>query len=622
MKTYLRKVLAFFILTGLVSCEDFLDKSPDVETITEEEVFTNYFGLRRYAENMYNMLFHVNDVDGKHYTHALVFSDEAIPSYPRKQYENGMVGNYWYYIDAGSGNGRYEFTLPFEVGFQGIRIANVTIEQINTPTDITPEQQDLLLGQCYYVRAQCYFQILVRYGGMPYFRQSLDLSEYLGFDRLSYYETAVEIAKDCDMAFEKLPHKWDSDNTGRPIKAAALALKSRALLYAASQTYNKENDLAKWEEAAVAASECIDYIESGASYHQLIDASEAIQLDVASVDGADYFTASPEKLLSYREIFINHVLNEEIIFSSYKQKNDSWGSSIPGRIFFPKDYARAKACMGACPTQNAVDRFETQNGLSWEDDPSFDPQNPYVNRDPRFYNNILYNGVHWPNGATGDTMQLYNLDKDGNPTAKDRCYDRSDWPQSLTGYVARKFWPEGISEGQVAGQQDCIVPAVWFRVTEAYLNYAEAAYEASGRSNFDAKYPASSAYTAQSALNKVRNRVGMPNVHSNYLNHTDFIERIRNERGVEFMFEDGHRWWDIRRWHIAGDEDVRTTYMMDLIGTDDLAQYPTGFMFNRVKVASGQIYDVVKTFEERHYLYPLKPEDVAINDEFDQNPGW
>jgi hypothetical protein len=132
----------------------------------------------------------------------------------------------------------------------------------------------------------------------------------------------------------------------------------------------------------------------------------------------------------------------------------------------------------------------------------------------------------------------------------------------------------------------------------------------------DAKYPASAAYTALSAVNKIRNRVGMPDVHSTYLNNNDFIERIRNERAVEFVFEDGHRWWDIRRWHIAHEEDVRTVYIMNLTGTDDLVNYPTGFIF------SIEQHDPVKVFEERHYLYPLKPDDVAIHDEFDQNPGW
>jgi len=620
MKTYLKNILIFTLLLGSSSCEDFLDRAPDVETISGEEVFSTYYGLRRYAENMYNFIYHngatENAGNPKNYTNPLVFSDECIASYPRRQYDEANIGNYWYYIDQGSGNGRYEFTIAFEYGFQCIRIANVTIEQIDTPTDITQEQKDQLLGQCYFMRAMSYFEVLKRYGGMPYFRESLSLDEYLGFDRLSYYETALNIAEDCDLAFEKLPDVWDSNNTGRPIKAAALALKSRALLYAASQTVNTENDLSKWEDAAVAANDFIEYIESGASYHEMIDASEAIEIDVSSINGADYKKASPEKLESYREIFMDTVLNEEIIFSFYRQKNDPWQNTIPGRTFMTAEYARSKPCMGASPTQDVVDWYETQNGLFAEDDPSYDPQNPYINRDPRFYNNILYNGVHWPNGETGDTIELYYLDAAGGQTAKDRCYDRNALPQSLTGYIARKYWPEGISSKQAAGDVDCIVPAVWFRVSEAYLNYAEAAYEASGRSNIDAQYPASAGYTAKSAINKIRNRVGMPDVNALYLNNPDFIQKIRNERAVEMCFEDGHRWWDIRRWHIAHEEEVRTIHTMNLTGTNDLATYPTGFIF------SVEQYETVKVFEERHYFYPLKPEDVAIHDEFDQNPGW
>jgi len=622
MKAYLMKIFVIFLLFSMFSCEDFLDKAPDVETITEEEVFTTYSGLRRYAENMHNKLFNVNAVElcednsnGKHYNHPLVLSDEIISSFPRGQIENGLTGNYWYYVERSSSNGRFEFTIPWDWGWQGIRIANVTIEQIDTPKDITQKQKDQLLGQCYFVRAMCYFQILKRWGGMPYFREPLRLDEYLGYDRLSFWETAVNIAEDCDLAFEKLPPQWDIDNTGRPVKAAALALKSRVLLYGASQTYNRENDLAKWEEAAVAANELIAYIES-ADYHEMIDASGAINIDVGSIDGADYASAAPEELRPYREIFVDTILNNEIIYSYYRQRNHHWQYTMPGRTFMTKDYGRGKATLGAAPTQDLVDKFETQNGLFTGDDPSFNPQNPYINRDPRFYNNILFNGVHWPNGATGDTTQLYYLDKDGQESAKDRCYNRSDWPQSLTGYLARKLWPVGISAAVAGGQVDPAVPAVWYRVTEAYLNYAEAAYEASGRTNFDAKYPSSSSYTALSSINKVRNRVGMPDVNSQYLNHSDFIERIRNERAVEFCFEDGHRWFDMRRWHIAHELETRTIYTMYLEGTDNLAEHPTGFIFTREQ------FDLVRGFEEKHYFYPLKQEDVAIHDEFDQNPGW
>jgi starch-binding outer membrane protein, SusD/RagB family len=613
-----------FIIISLAilfsSCsESYLDKSEDVDTINEDEVFSTYYNMRHYADNMYNMIFNTNAIevvgDNKHYSHPIVFSDEGIASYPRTQYDAGIEGNYLYYTQKGSGNGLYEFTYPYEAGWQGIRIANVTLEKIDQPKDITDEQKAYLTGECAFVRAMCYFQILKRYGGMPYFRHSLNLTEYLGFDRLSYYETAKEIAADCDLAYEKLPHVWNSSNTGRPIKAAALALKSRVLLYAASPTYNTENDLTKWEEAAVAANELIEYIESDKSYHALIDASEAIELDVQSVDGEDYLKASPEKLKNYREIFMHHVLNSEIIFSYYRETNHYYNNTMPGRVFFTKDYLRNKFSMGACPTQDVVDWFETQNGLSPEDDPAFNAQNPYVNRDPRFYNDILYNGVTWPNGKEGDVVETYATGSDGS-AGKDFMVNSSDWPNSHTGYMARKFWPEGISGSTSAGKVPFIVPAVWFRVSEAYLSYAEAAYEASGRTNFDAKYPAGAVYTAKSAINKIRNRVGMPDINARYLNNTDFIQRIRNERSVEFCFEDGHRWWDIRRWHIAHTEEIRTVYRMNIDWVGISPEYPTGFMFSRVK------HDIVKGFEERHYFYPLKIEDVSIHKEFDQNPGW
>ena len=122
---------------------------------------------------------------------------------------------------------------------------------------------------------------------MPYFTEPLDQNDYLGFDRLSYQETAENIAADCDLAFEYLPLEWDLDNMGRPVKSVALALKSRVLLYAASETNNPENDLTKWQAAAEAADELIKFVENEDPYHPLVDSSNAINARVESISDPD-----------------------------------------------------------------------------------------------------------------------------------------------------------------------------------------------------------------------------------------------------------------------------------------------------------------------------------------------
>jgi len=621
MKT---KAFIILLLLPLFACEEYLDREGDVESITERDVFSTYNNIRRHAEYMYDMMYNPNATalvrSPKHYSHPMLFSDEMLPSSSRIAYDDANMGNYMSYVVRGIGGGTYEFTEPYERGWQGIRVANVTIQNIDQPSDITPEQKQLLLGQCYFVRAMCYFQILKRYGGMPYFRKALQLGEYLGYDRDSYYETAKNIAGDCDLAFENLPISWDDDNTGRPIKAAALALKSRVLLYAASETYNdNENVQQKWEEAALAANDFIEYIENGDPYHTLIDASDAINIRVSAVSDSDYYAGSAESLKAYREIFINPpMLNEEILFSYSRRQTEVWGTTVPGRLFILSKYGYKASAFGICPTQDVVDWYETQNGLSTNDDPAFDEQNPYVNRDPRFYNNILFDGVTWPDGLGRQSIELHSTGEDGTP-GLDRQPVGGDpvTGMSITGYAARKYWPEGYTGVMPdAKQTPSHIPIVWFRVAEAYLNYAEAAYEASGRSDVNAKFPSSAKYSALTAVNVIRNRVGMPDVHPDYQKNPDFIDRVRNERSVEFCFEDEHRWFDIRRWYIAHEEEIRTVEVTDIDWIGITSEYPTGYRFTR------RNHPQVKVFLERQYLYPLSRDEVAIHDEFDQNPGW
>ena len=255
MKKYL---LFIFIAAINFSCEDYLDQREASDAITEADVFGSYYNLRRYLEEGYHKLFLTDAAEifssSKNHTHLSQFGDEG--STNRDRIPEFKGGNWLGYFQSNYDNtgwnsgGECEFTSPYILGFQGIRIANKTIQEINTPPDITEEQQDELLGQAYLIRAMCYFQILKRFGGMPYFTEPLDQNDYLGFERLSYQETAENIVADCDLAFQHLPLEWDLDNMGRPVKSVALALKSRVLLYAASETNNPENDLTKWQAAA------------------------------------------------------------------------------------------------------------------------------------------------------------------------------------------------------------------------------------------------------------------------------------------------------------------------------------------------------------------------------------
>lgn len=629
-----------FLLMATVSCDGYLDQREITDSITEEDVFGEYYNLRLYLEDGYTKLFHSNSTEnmstGKNHTHLCQYSDEASTNKERiAEFKSGAWINFYsrsYNVLGDQGNGWQEFTGPYVLGWQGIRIANRTIKEINTPFDITVEQQNQLLGQAYFIRAMCYFQIVKRWGGMPYFTEPLDMNEYLGFARLSYQETAAKIAEDCELAFEYLPLEWDSENTGRPVKSVALALKSRVLLYAASETNNPENDLTKWEDAANAADRLIKFVETEDPYYKLKDCSNAINAAVASIDDADYLEPEPEAIMDYRKIFLYNTRSPEVLFSVYRENIRTAGGSTWKRhtcnIAFwcgPAYLHNQSFVTGLVPNQNFVELFETKNGLAIADDvasnatgpyPVYNVQNPYINRDPRFYNSVVYNGVNWPLGSNVNYVELYNEDKDGAEGAERTVESNKPYPH--TGYMMRKYWPKGGSTSSKDGgpaTTEVIIP--FFRVAEAYLNYAEAAFEASGRSNINASYSDEgvASYSALEAVNKVRNRVGMPGVHAIYQTPEKFMDRIRNERSIEFCFEGEHRWFDMLRWHRL--DELSKTYGVSIKYNEDTTLYPTGYRFENYEIET-----LRKTLTDRNYLYPIIPDEIYKYSDFVQNPGW
>ena len=194
---------------------------------------------------------------------------------------------------------------------------------------------------------------------------------------------------------------------------------------------------------------------------------------------------------------------------------------------------------GYSVSANIVDRFETLNGLAIQDDISYDPQNPYVNRDPRFYHSILFNQQRWTS-ESGRYLELWN---GGSERLAENFYNRS-------GYLARKFWAP--NRDQFSGRVNENNHAIYFRLAEMYLIYAEAANELGGPD-----HKASGAdMSAVDAVNVVRARVKMPPVNSIYLTKDALRLRIQNERAVEFFLE-GKRLFDLMRWGLPINRSIK-----------------------------------------------------------------
>ena len=376
--------------------------------------------------------------------------------------------------------------------YNGIRQVNVFLAHANTANIIPATDIPRLRGEAFFLRAYYHFELLKRYGGVIIVNKVYNPNDTLDLPRSTFTETTNQIINDCDSAMLVLPLSIAtsaSSDYGRATKAAAMALKSRTLLYAASPLNNKNNDITLWQKAAAAAKELID--------------SKAHSLYTSYADIFNYSVAP---------------YNTEVIFaSSADNRNDIEINNAP--ISFNGALGRTN------PTQELVDAYEMKNGLPITDPASgYDPRNPYINRDPRLKLSILYNGSLYK----GIQVSTYLGGKD----AGDQSINGTK-----TGYYMAKFLSASAT-WNITPTTLVRRPWVIFRYAEILLNYAEAQNEAVGP---DA--------TVYSAINQIRTRVGMPDLPVG-LTQDQMRQRIRNERRVELAFEE-HRFYDVRRWKIG-----------------------------------------------------------------------
>lgn len=387
------------------------------------------------------------------------------------------------------------------------------------------------------LRAFYYFELAKRYGDVPLVRRTLDVDEVNTLTRTPFMEIIDFIDAECSEVARELPVDQHDffEETGRVTKGMALALRSRALLYAASPLHNPSGDKELWRKAAVAAH---DVIAMNVYSMPKIDDDP-----LYNRDGANTALSSPQLIFERRNGDSN----------SFEKNN------------LPIGFEGAQS--GNTPTQNLVDAYEMANGepFSW-DNPEHAAA-PYENRDPRFYKTIVYHGSE----IMGETEDVSEGGKNGLPQEG----------ATETGYYLRKYINETISldpNNTTSKAHHFII----FRYAEILLNYAEAATELVGP---DA-VPEGCTLTAREALNQVRTAAGMPGVEDA---GDAFMTRVRNERRVELAFED-HRFWDIRRWK-TGDV-VKDVYGVKVSSTGEYTRY---LVRNRIWEDKMYLYPISKS---------------------------
>jgi len=518
-------VTALFAL--LWSC-DYLDY--DEDTFFEKDVFFKNFGqTKAFLANIYSYLpLGFNAIDGAMRSSA---TDDAVHVWDYSNIQR-MV------------NGRWSPTYPIDDQwgnyYRGIRAANIFLENAKKESfddlmynDDYPQlmqQFDLYPYEARFLRAFFYFELIKRYGDVPLVTTVLNEEEANSVTKASYEDVVAFIVDECDAVSDHLPTSYASmpgSETGRATKGAALALKARTLLYAASPLHNPGNEQSKWIAAAKAAAEVINLgvYSLQSNYHNVVNNLN-----------------SPELILERREDFNN------------------WFE----RANFPIGYEGGQT--GTCPTQNLVDAYEMQTtGLGIDETGSgYDPVKSYTNRDPRMYETILYNGAMFK----GREIEVWEGSRNGPPQPR----------ATKTGYYLRKYVIESISLDPVNPTSQ-IHTWVLFRLGEVLLNYAEAMNEAYGP-YATGPFPLD-VLTAADAVNMIRNRAGMPPFPAG-MSKEAFREKLRNERRVELAFED-HRFWDIRRWKIG---DVTK----DVYGVT-VSKSGSGFAYTKKQVATDRVWD-------------------------------
>ena len=250
------------------------------------------------------------------------------------------------------------------------------------------------------------------------------------------------------------------------------------------------------------------------------------------------------------------------------------------------------------PTQNLVDCYETINGLAIDKDPSYDPQKPYNNRDPRLGQTILHHGSMW---GDKDQEEWRAVDV-SYPDGKDLQEIHGG---TTTGYYTKKFL------NNISYKNPSVPAHAWpiFRFGEVLLNAAEAINEAEGP---DAAYQ---------YINQLRSRVGMPPYSG--MSQSELRERIRNERRIELCFED-HRFFDERRWMLFEDQTVNSEKSLplykqyyNLYGVTVTNAANPSYDFGPSQMHASRAFNSPK-----NYFFPLPDDEVKRAPNLKQNPGW
>lgn len=569
MKRIFISSLAIVLTLNISSCSKLMDKEP-LDKISESAIWNDLNLAEGFVNNQYKVLPRLGWSDFIRSHQLSVFTDEATHKYNYHGLPIYRVGG----MDPSNPTSLDVWSYHYNY-IQSANIFLKNVDNIPTNSDSDIVKRNRLKGEVYALRAWSYIDLAARYGGVVIITDPFALNDDFKKERSSFDETINQIVLDLDQAAALLPLKHADDaDWGRMTKGAALGLKSRILLYAASPLFNETNDKEKWKKAAAAAKAVID-------------------LGVYTLYGDE---------TNYNDIFLRSGNNSEVLLSkghdrnidednfSYFQVVEGLGGGIDGNGY-------ANGWSTTMVSQNLVDEFEFQDGTTFDWNNVGHKSAPYQNRDPRLYASVTLDGSPWvkdtpvefwvternnkftnkvylndnfstPNPDFSVDNQIYGNNSQGNPGKK------GDAPQM--NYIYRKAMdPTYDIQSQILPFQ---TNWVIMRYAEVLLNYAEASYEAGDEA------------IALTYVNMVRNRVHMPLIKANGV---ALKEKIRHERRIELCLE-GHRYFDARRWKTAEQDFSKPIYGISIVKDKNSDTK----IYTRFKYEDRQ-------FPSKYYLQPI-----------------
>jgi hypothetical protein len=518
----------------------------------------------------------------------------------------------------------------------GIRNCNIFLENVDKPIDLQPYEKERWIAEVKFLKAYLHWYLFRMYGPIPIVDKNLPITasiEEVKLSRKPVDSVVNYIADLLDQAAagqgSGLPDKILNASTelGRITKPAALAIKARLLVTAASPLFNGNADFSnlrskdgqplfnpsydvkKWQRAANACKAAIDAAEaSGASLYRFIPTSLQV-VDEATKTEMSIRNAVCQKW------------NQELIWGSTASTNYLQRTACPNLFAAPQFDNGLRGQLA--PTLKMAELFYTKNGVPITEDKTWDYANRYTlkattatdqglqnnyqtvglhfDREPRFYADIAFDGSKmYMQSNQNPPLNIQNKLTQVSAKKQSLYY-------SITGYFTKKLINWNLVIGANGGITTENYPWPIIRLGDLYLLYAEALNETGDLA------------TPLTYLNKIRDRAGLQSVENSWTNFSNnpgkytsqggLRDIIQQERAIEMAFE-GSRFWDLRRWKKAGAQLNAPIYGWN-VSTASFADYNTRvLLFNQTFVSP------------RDYLWPIKESNLQVNPNLVQNTGW